>query len=240
MFEKNIILDESTKFSFECKLCGNCCKQMLIRLTPFDIINLAYCLNLPTYDFISDYVLFLKPPNTSWLLAALKHVKNGECMFKRGRKCRVHINRPLPCRLFPLGRKDRGFILHKTNYCKGHNSNKHYSLEEWLIESEAKAYLEMSHEFYEVMKRISSIYRLDKLDTKNSKMLYKILYDYDSASLESTISLKNPQHKARFCLKMAEWFLSYIKDKENIINDVEFLAAYEKQALIEEKKIINL
>ena len=118
MVESDIKLDENNTFQFTCKLCGNCCKQMLIRLTPFDIINLAGYLDMKTYDFINDYVVFLKTPNVSWLIAALKHVRRGECMFKQGKKCKVHENRPLPCRLFPVGRKKMNFFFIKLLIAK--------------------------------------------------------------------------------------------------------------------------
>lgn len=235
VMENNIQLEQNTSFTFKCKLCGNCCKEMLIRLTPFDILNLAKSLKIPTYEFISDYVVFLKTPNAPWLIAALKHVKRGECMFKQGKKCKVHPNRPLPCRLFPLGRKDEGFILHKTSYCKGLDSDITFTLPEWLGESEANPFLDMTKEFYKFMEDISGKYNLELLSTKKSKMFYKLLYDYDSASLESTISIDREEDKTRFCLQMAEWFLDFTLDKE--LSDEDFLIAYEKHALLVQKKL---
>ena len=224
LLEKHILLDETTSFNFECKFCGNCCKQMLIRLTPFDIINLAQSLKLPTYDFISEYVVFLKAPNIKWFLAALKHVKKGNCMFKKGKKCSVHFSRPLPCRLFPVGRKDNTYILHKTEYCKGHISNSKFILEEWLNDSEALPYLEMSQKFYNFME-----YDFSKLSAKNKKIFYKLIYDYDSASLESTVCLDKSKDKVELCFQMATWFLNKYEDIE--VSDEEFLSAYEKQVL---------
>ena len=226
-------LNSNTSFTFSCKLCGNCCKEMLIRLTPFDILNLAAGLNLPTYDFIEDYVVFLKAPNIPWFIAALKHVKKGECLFRQGKKCKVHPYRPLPCRLFPVGRTDEGFILQKTAYCKGHNSNQEYNLADWLKEAGADPYLKMSQEYYQFMLKIADKYDLEKLGSKKSKMFYKLLFDFDSASLESTISLSQEEDKVRFCFQMAEWFLEYTSEQE--LSDQEFLNVYEKQALLVEK-----
>ena len=87
------------------------------------------------------------------------------------------------------------------------------------------------------MKKISDNYNLDDLEPKREKIFYKLLYDYDSASLESTINLVKPLDKTKFSMRMTEWFLEYtLKVKE--LSDDDFLIAYEKQALQEEKKLL--
>lgn len=91
-----ITIRRDTAFSYECMQCSRCCHDKLIRVNPYEVMRLAYGLGLGTAEFIEKY--------TDEQGTALKRVEAGACVFLTPQGCRVHRDRPLVCRLYPLGR----------------------------------------------------------------------------------------------------------------------------------------
>lgn len=241
MQEVKRVLQNGEHFNFVCKMCGNCCNEMLIKLTPYDIIRLSAGLNLPTHEFIPQYVLFLKLQDTGWFLPVLKHVKKGECLFKRGKKCRIHPYRPLPCRLFPVGRSEENFVLQMSLYCKGLLTGCRWNLNSWLEASEAITYLEMSKLYYDFMEEILQSYELKTISDKQYKLFFKIVYDFDGARLDLNCSGINDKTKVKYCLAMGKWFLERFSEPHLLeeLSEEQFLDAYEKQGRMVLKQLIE-
>ena len=84
-----------TAYSYECNNCKRCCHDKLIQVNPYEVARLASHLQMSTGDFarncLDDNVY-------------LKRVANGACMFLNADGCGVHANRPMVCRIYPLGR----------------------------------------------------------------------------------------------------------------------------------------
>jgi Fe-S-cluster containining protein len=89
-------LDSKTLFSFACRCCLQCCRAKKIQVNPFEIARLAGNLGISTTEFIDRYTI----ENGSFL----KFDSNNSCIFLGGDGCMVHADRPLVCRLYPLGR----------------------------------------------------------------------------------------------------------------------------------------
>lgn len=83
-------------FSYQCRACGRCCHHKRIPLGPYDILRLARHLGLKTGEFLRRHVERDGP----WLSAT----PDGACMFLDAGRCAVHADRPLACRVYPLGR----------------------------------------------------------------------------------------------------------------------------------------
>ncbi len=82
-------------FSYACAACSRCCRHYLIRVNPYEVLQLARQLGLSTTAFIAQYV------GTD---SALIHRADDTCVFLGPHGCSVHPARPLVCRLYPLGR----------------------------------------------------------------------------------------------------------------------------------------
>lgn len=88
-------LGRESPFSFKCQVCGACCYGKFIRISPYDALRLARCFGLTTAEFCAKYteqggpVLRVKP--------------DAGCIFLNSEGCSVHPDRPLVCRLYPLG-----------------------------------------------------------------------------------------------------------------------------------------
>jgi Fe-S-cluster containining protein len=89
-------LSRRTPFSFSCARCLRCCRDKIIRLNPFETARLSRNLGKSTSRFLRDY--------TEASGTALRRNPDGTCPFLSTGGCAVHPDRPLVCRLYPLGR----------------------------------------------------------------------------------------------------------------------------------------
>lgn len=82
-------------FAFACGRCGRCCAGQAIGLNAYEILRLARRLNLTTGAFIAAHA------DNAGLF--LRFLADGRCGFLGPEGCRAHPDRPLACRLYPLG-----------------------------------------------------------------------------------------------------------------------------------------
>jgi Fe-S-cluster containining protein len=88
------LMKDST-FFFKCQVCGACCCNKAIRVAPYEALRLARNLRITTSEF---YRIYTEEGGT-----ILRNKPDGGCIFLDSRGCGVHPDRPLVCRLFPLG-----------------------------------------------------------------------------------------------------------------------------------------
>ena len=86
-----------TLFSYECHACKRCCYDKIIHVNPYEVGRLAQNRRMSTTEFLSRY--------TTANGTILKQTEQGACVFLTAEGCGVHPDRPLVCRLYPLGRK---------------------------------------------------------------------------------------------------------------------------------------
>ena len=89
-----VLRTRASAFSYECRACGRCCREKLIPVNPYEVARLAAHLGIGTTEFIARYT----EGGTS--LAVREDVT---CIFLDQGGCAVHADRPLACRLYPLG-----------------------------------------------------------------------------------------------------------------------------------------
>ncbi|MFH1057148.1 MAG: YkgJ family cysteine cluster protein [Pseudomonadota bacterium] len=82
-------------FAFACGRCGRCCAGQAIGLNAYEILRLARRLDITTGAFIAAHA------DNAGLF--LRFSPDGRCGFLGPRGCRAHPDRPLACRLYPLG-----------------------------------------------------------------------------------------------------------------------------------------
>ena len=84
-------------FGYECHRCLRCCRHKRIQLNPYEVARLARNRGLSTSEFRAAHTL----EGQGMVLA---QDQNGDCGFLGAEGCTVHPDRPLVCRLYPLGR----------------------------------------------------------------------------------------------------------------------------------------
>jgi Fe-S-cluster containining protein len=84
-------------FSYSCHACSRCCHDKIIHVNPYEVARLARNRGLSTTAFLDRY--------TDAHGTTLKQTDQGACIFLNPQGCGVHPDRPLVCRLYPLGRR---------------------------------------------------------------------------------------------------------------------------------------
>jgi Fe-S-cluster containining protein len=84
-------------FGYICRRCSRCCHDKEIQVNPYEVARLARRRGETTSDF-----------RTAWTRdgggTTLRQTETGACVFLGPEGCTVHSDRPLVCRLYPLGR----------------------------------------------------------------------------------------------------------------------------------------
>ena len=89
--------ERGSTFSYACYACSRCCYHKIIHLNPYEVARLAQNRGICTTEFLSRY--------TAANGTTLKQQDDGACVFLTSQGCGVHSDRPLVCRLYPLGRQ---------------------------------------------------------------------------------------------------------------------------------------
>jgi len=83
-----------TPFSYRCTRCSACCTGKRIQVNPYEIARLARNRGVSTAELRARFTED----------GALRQNHADACVFLGEQGCSVHPDRPLVCRLFPLGR----------------------------------------------------------------------------------------------------------------------------------------
>lgn len=89
-------LRDDTPFSYVCHRCLRCCHDKLIQVNPYEAARLARRLGISTTLLIAEHLDGQR---------YLRRRADGACVFLGAEGCTVHPDRPLVCRLYPLGRR---------------------------------------------------------------------------------------------------------------------------------------
>src|SRR5262249_30242634 len=91
-----VVRDRASPFSYRCGACTRCCFEKVIPLGPYEVARLAHNRGVSATEFLATY--------TTEAGTTLLSREDGGCVFLDERGCGVHADRPLACRLYPLGR----------------------------------------------------------------------------------------------------------------------------------------
>ncbi len=93
---ENLRYRRDSAFSYVCHGCSRCCHDKVIQVNPYEVARLAQNRALSTTEVRARY--------TEANGTVLKRTAEGACIFLTPQGCGVHGDRPLVCRLYPLGR----------------------------------------------------------------------------------------------------------------------------------------
>jgi Fe-S-cluster containining protein len=88
--------------TFECRRCGECCKQVSIAFTERDIIRISDKLDLTSQEFVQKYDLGLVNNPGEMAFYKLDVGTREICPFNSDRECTIYDARPQVCRGFPF------------------------------------------------------------------------------------------------------------------------------------------
>ena len=159
-------LGPDDSFSFRCyqslECFTNCCNDISIVLTPYDILRMKHALEMDSSSFLDTYTIspFTKNQKIPVVLIKMdKETKN--CPFVSPEKgCSIYENRPWACRMYPLGMAEpdnptpedrRFYFLLKEDFCLGHNEDRSLTVSEWIAEQGIEEYEAYGAPFKELM-----------------------------------------------------------------------------------------
>lgn len=182
------------KFKFECKPgieCFNkCCNDVNIFLTPYDIIRMRKALGITSGEFLERYAILPIASNLRHPIVMLKmEDETLNCPFVCEQGCSIYDDRPWSCRMFPLGvalpneaeQQNSGeefYFLIKENVCKGFETEKSWTAEEWLANQGVEDYQLLGNLFKEIS--LHKFFVTSKaIEPVKLEMFYMVCYDID-------------------------------------------------------------
>ena len=179
----------------------DCCRQLELALTPYDVLRLKQALKLTSSEFLERHAVIEQEQEDVFPMVYLGMVDDGRasCPFVTSEGCIIYKDRPGACRVYPLGRaafqnpdgKVGDFhVLITEPHCHGFQEKKEQGLGDWIQDQGLEPY----NEFNDL---VLSIIQHDKVKqgaqfTEDQIKKYMIsLYDIDAfANL-----IKQPEFK---------------------------------------------
>ena len=178
-------MDVEHTFQFNCApnvpCFTECCQDITIVLSPYDILRLKNALNIQSDEFLDRYTIVIRRERLLIPMVVLKMNEDDKrCPFVTEGGCTVYADRPWPCRMYPLNVNDDGTfsVITDSSRCKGLEENVKNRISDWLIEQGVPMYDEMNHLFSQVTTPLKA----QELDIDNPKiyqMTFMSLYNLD-------------------------------------------------------------
>lgn len=186
-------IESGKSFQFACHPgvnCFNeCCADLNLMLTPYDVLRLRQALKLSSEDFINQFATVGQFPDSGFPLLHLKMGETGRkpCPFVRTEGCSVYPDRPGACRTYPVGRAARldesgevreQFFLVQEDHCKGFAEDTEWTTDTWLQDQGLERY-NLENDRY--MRLMSGLKQAGKsLQPRQVTMCLLALYQVDS------------------------------------------------------------
>jgi Fe-S-cluster containining protein len=163
-------LGPESQFKFKChpgiECFTQCCRDINIILTPYDIIRLKNKLDLPSDEFLSKF-----------------------CPFVRENGCLVYDDRPTTCRYYPLGvaslshKEDADgeefyFFVHEP-HCLGFKEDKLWTVKEWRKDQGVDIHDQINAEWTDLLVRKRSFPPNMQLTDQTKQMFFLVSYNLD-------------------------------------------------------------
>lgn len=178
-------MDAEHFFRFRCApgiACfAQCCRDVNIVLTPYDVLRLKKALAMHSDEFIEKHTIVLSKEKQLISLVFLKmREDNKQCPFVTERGCTVYEDRPWACRMFPLDVAEDGtfHLITDAGRCKGLEEPTTRQIGEWLVDQGVVPYDEMNQLFTSITAPLKA--QQPDIDNPDiAKMIFMSLYNLD-------------------------------------------------------------
>ncbi len=158
-----------------------CCQDVTIVLTPYDVLRLKRGLGISSDKFLEKYTITIPKEKRLIPMVILKMSHgNKRCPLVSEEGCMVYEDRPWPCRMYPLDMNDDGTfqLITDSSRCLGLKEEHNWKIYEWLLDQGIVPFEEMNRLFSEVTTPLTA----QELDIDNpsiGKMIFMALYNLD-------------------------------------------------------------
>lgn len=193
-------LSSGSPFSFRChKGVGcftQCCRDINIILTPYDIIRLKNRLDLTSQEFLAVYTEPQLLEKTGLPVVTLKLLEEEDdtaapksCPFVRDEGCIVYEDRPTTCRYYPLGvasmsykegaGEDEFYFFVNEPHCLGFEEDKQWTVAEFRQDQGVDDYDRINAEWTDLMVRKRSFPPNMQWTEQTRQMFFMASYNID-------------------------------------------------------------
>jgi uncharacterized protein len=167
-----------------------CCRDLRLALTPYDILRLKNRLGLASSAFLDQYAVNMPGEHNGFPAVLLKMQENERrtCPFVTPSGCRIYEDRPGACRIYPIGRassrtqgqeKAREFhFVVKEAHCLGFNEPKPWTIERWSQNQGLQPYSFFNDKWTEIITCKSPL-GSEEMILKKMQMFYMACYNLD-------------------------------------------------------------
>jgi Fe-S-cluster containining protein len=169
----------------------DCCRDLELALTPYDVLRLKNTLHLKSSDFLDRYVIVEKGEQDIFPRLYLAMVDDGRasCPFVTAAGCTVYDSRPGACRTYPLGRavsqradnsRNELHVLLSEAHCRGHNATdaQRFTAASWTDDQELALYNEFNDLLLPLLQH-EQVKQGRRLNSKQTDLFIMALYDLD-------------------------------------------------------------
>ncbi len=187
-------IEDNEPFSFACHpgvdCFTDCCRQLELALTPYDVLRLKRETRLDSATFLERYVIQEQEEGDVFPRFYLTMVDDGRasCVFVSDKGCTVYPNRPGACRAYPMGRAairqhdnsiEEFFVLLREPHCHGFQGGKEQSSHTYSVEQGLIQYNTFNDALVAIIQH-DKIRGGLKLSPKQIEYFVLALYDLDS------------------------------------------------------------
>ena len=186
-------IEKEAKFKFQChsvlKCFTDCCHELELALSPYDVLRLKSALNLRSRDFLDRHAIIEFENEDQFPRVYLGMVDDGKasCPFVQEDGCIIYGDRPAACRTYPVGRgssmtKNKKvvakYVLLKEPHCHGFESSQNQTIDEWEEDQQIKLY----NHYNDLLMAINQHPKIktgQRLSQDQANLYINTLYDID-------------------------------------------------------------
>ena len=160
----------------------NCCQNINIVLTPYDVLRMKNNLGIPSDEFIEKYTIIM--PKKGLLIPIVILMMNEadkKCPFVSDKGCQIYKDRPWPCRMYPLDINADGTygLITDSSHCHGLKEKSINKISDWLKSQEIDPYEEMNEYLSSLTIQLQSHHDFNIDNPKIQQMIIMALYNLD-------------------------------------------------------------
>ena len=187
----------NSKIQFRCHpgvTCfTDCCGNIKIVLTPYDILQMRKRLNMDAAEFLHTYTEPTYLEKTDFPGVMIKLTEEGRCPFIKSKTegCMIYSDRPTACRYYPVGManfhegaqeeqsSEQFYFVVKEPHCRGFEEEKVWTIREWREDQGVDRRDELNKGWMELVMRRKSFGYQATLSEQAKRMFFMASTDLD-------------------------------------------------------------
>lgn len=172
--------------------CFNeCCKNIDIMLTPYDILRLKNRLAVTSSEFLASYTIPFEMDSHGMPGVKIRTVEQTTvCPFLRAEGCSVYTDRPTACRYYPVGllsmrlqdspTDEEAYFVVKEEHCLGHEESRNLTIRAYRQEQGVDEYDLINREWRQiVLKKRSAGPTIGQPSLRSFQLFFLASYNLD-------------------------------------------------------------